>query len=415
MEAVFDNFDLDLEGFGYTLCALPRRPASSRWSWARSWSRCGSARSPCCAGPRPTYVTLVRNTPLLIVLLLLLRRAEDRHQRSTSRHRRPHRRVRIHQRSSRAAVVGADALHLGLRLRGAPLGRQRRAARPGRGRPRDRAAVRRRDEPGRAAPGLPRVAAAAGQRADRAAQEHPVAAVVRRRRGDRAGCAAASTTTPRPRVGDLHRASRSVYVVIVEVLSLRRARPRAALEGRPMSRASSSTPPGRAPSGPAPPLHASSPGRRCSGCSRSSFCGSTTSGQFDVRQVGAVRHPRLHRGAPRRRAAETLQDGVARDHRRGRASALVLGVGKLSDHAWSGGRLVVVEFFRAVPGAAADDLHLLSPTASRATVRLVLGGGDRADALQRRGARRGVPRRHQRRAEGAGRGGVRDRDAQERR
>ena len=56
-------------------------------------------------------------------------------------------------RSSAPPSSSLTPLHLGLRLRGAPLRRQRRAARPGRGRAGDRAAVRRRDAPGGAAPG----------------------------------------------------------------------------------------------------------------------------------------------------------------------------------------------------------------------------------------------------------------------
>ena len=69
MDAVFDNFDLVLRAFGYTFCLflvsgvlLP----GARHAAGRHAGRSGRA---CCAGPAATYVTLVRNTPLLIIFI----------------------------------------------------------------------------------------------------------------------------------------------------------------------------------------------------------------------------------------------------------------------------------------------------------------------------------------------------------
>ncbi len=80
---------------------------------------------------------------------------------------------RLTSRRSSPLVHRADALHLGLRLRGDPLRRQRRPARPGRGGPRDRAHLRPVHAPGRAPPGVARGRPAAGQRADRAGSRTP--------------------------------------------------------------------------------------------------------------------------------------------------------------------------------------------------------------------------------------------------
>ena len=107
---------------------LLRRRARRAGPRDRCSRRCGSPRSRCCAG-RHRLRQLFRNTPLtLIFVLLLLRPARAR----TSA-------VRLHRPHNFGSRDRAVALHRGVRLRGDPLGHQRRAAGPGRGGPRDRA------------------------------------------------------------------------------------------------------------------------------------------------------------------------------------------------------------------------------------------------------------------------------------
>ena len=93
---------------------------------------------------------------------------------------------------------------------------------------------------------------------------------------------------------------------------------------------------------------------------------------------------------------------------------LVLGIGKISDHQWIrlpalGDRGVLPRR----PGAHADDLLLRRLRHLPRHDRPLLVRGVGAEPLQRRRARRGLPRRAPRRPEGPGRGGVRHRHAQE--
>ena len=114
---------------------------------------CGSARSASCARRPARYVTLVRNTPLVIMFAFFsFVGTQVRHHLRLARH--PHRPVRLHLVLRRRGGV-ADALHLGVRLRGAALRRQR-GARSARPRPRAPIgpALRRRDDPGDPAAGV---------------------------------------------------------------------------------------------------------------------------------------------------------------------------------------------------------------------------------------------------------------------
>ena len=115
-------------------------------------------------------------------------------------------------------------------------------------------------------------------------------------------------------------------------------------------------------------------------------------GSARVRAVGAVPHPGLHPGAAGRRAAGDPEDGGLLDRLRG-GLRCVFGVGKLSDHAslrwpcW-----LVVEFFRAVPVLLLM-IFLFFSYGVGDGIGSFWSRGHRADALQRRGAGRGVPRR----------------------
>ena len=227
MEAVFDNFDAYLKAFGYTFALfLASGILSLVLGTFLVAMRVGPIAVLRTAGA--TYVTLVRNTPLVIVFAFFSFAAPtlginfkwlDVHIGDFDFTDVLRRRRRL-----------ADALHLDLRVRGPPVRGQRRAAGPGRGRAGDRAAVRRGDDPGRAAAGVPRVAAAAGQRPDRVDQEHLGRRGVRRGRGDLAD-AQLLNDFPTQRVG-IFVCFAAGYVVIVEVFSFLVEPARAALEGR---------------------------------------------------------------------------------------------------------------------------------------------------------------------------------------
>ena len=128
-----------------------------------------------------------------------------------------------------------------------------------------------------------------------------------------------------------------------------------------------------------------------------------------VRRGGAVRAGDLGAAAPATASCRELRKALVGTLK---AAALVdrlalvvgffLAVGRLSDHAWVRVPCVaIVEFFRAVPLLLLMIfLFVVHPAAGRlrAADQRAVRTGRRADALQRRGARRGVPRRHQRRA-----------------
>ena len=129
--------------------------------------------------------------------------------------------------------------------------------------------------------------------------------------------------------------------------------------------------------------------------------------------MGAVPHPGLHPGAAGRRTPGDPEDGGLLGGLRGglrcdlrRRQALRA---PLAAVAVLGGRRVLPRG----AGAAADDLPVLLLRRRLRRHRLVRLRGHRADALQRRGAGRGVPRRDPGGAQGAGGGGVRHRHAQD--
>ena len=204
------------------------------------------------------------------------------------------------------------------------------------------------------------------------------------------------------------------YVILVELVSARRHRSSSADGGSPDERRSPLRQPRSRDPRAAPHLQHR---RRRRARRRHRFRRLAAPGHraVRVRQVGAVRHAALHRGDPRRRPADTLQ--MAFSAIIGAVVfGLVFGVGKLSDHAWIRWPCwLVVEFFRAVPVILLMIFCFYASSAAWTTLQPppVLVRRDRPDPLQRRRARRGLPRRHQRGAEGPGGGGVRHRHAQD--
>ena len=101
----------------------------------------------------------LRNTPLTLVLFFTRVRAADARRRALPL-----------RRSSPSSAL--TVLHVAVRRRGAPVGHQRRAGRPGRGGPQHRARLRPDRVARRAAPGVPDDGSAAHQRLHRPHQEH---------------------------------------------------------------------------------------------------------------------------------------------------------------------------------------------------------------------------------------------------
>ncbi|CAA9401763.1 MAG: ABC transporter, permease protein (cluster 3, basic aa/glutamine/opines), partial [uncultured Nocardioides sp.] len=134
-----------------------------------------------------------------------------------------------------------------------------------------------------------------------------------------------------------------------------------------------------------------------------------------VRQVGTVLHAQVHRGHPGRRPPDHPADGVHRHHRRRRLRAALRRRQALRPLVRP---LAVLAGRRVLPRRAGHPAHRLLLLRrlrwhGRPVPPDLLGRRDGTDALQRRRARRGVPRRHQRRAQGPGGGGVRHRHAQD--
>ncbi len=167
------------------------------------------------------YVTVVRNTPLLLVLLFLSIAAPK---------------IGINFRfvdivvetgwgnvrmtnAFAGAVVGLTLYTSCFVCEALRSGVNAVAAGPGRGRAGDRPAVRRRDAPRRPAPGVPGRAAAAGQHPHRPAQEHHGRD---QRPGARGGLRAEAAARRQPGVdrwSDPRDPSPRVFVVLVEVVS----------------------------------------------------------------------------------------------------------------------------------------------------------------------------------------------------
>ena len=110
-----------------------------------------------------TYVTLLRNTPLTIIMVFCVLGLWGQLGFTLS--------PDFTTNFFRLAVARPDRLPRGVRVRGAAVRRQHRARRPGRGRPRDRAVVLARRAADHPAAGVPRLRRPAGQRAHRAHQE----------------------------------------------------------------------------------------------------------------------------------------------------------------------------------------------------------------------------------------------------
>ena len=142
MNVVLDNFDLVAKAFGYTIFLfLVSAVLSLVLGTVLVAFRVGPISV--LSKAASVYVTVVRNTPLVIIFLFFQLGAGkvfDCAALQLGRH--PHRPVRLHLVLHRRRGV-AEPLHLVLRLRGPALRRQRRAPRPGRGGAGHRAALQR--------------------------------------------------------------------------------------------------------------------------------------------------------------------------------------------------------------------------------------------------------------------------------
>ena len=145
--------------------------------------------------------------------------------------------------------------------------------------------------------------------------------------------------------------------------------------------------------------------------------GSTTRASSRTTSGSRSSRPRYIEAHPGRRPARHPPDGLQRRPRRASSSAWSSASASSPTTRWLRWPCwLVVEFFRAVPVILLMIFCLLrhlrrhGRAAAAGTYWAVVIG---AHPLQRRRARRGLPRRHQRRAEGPGRGGVRHRHAQD--
>ena len=240
---------------------------------------------------------------------------------------------------------------------------------------------------------------AAGQRLDRAAQEHLGRGGLRRRRGHCARCGRFTNDNADQRIG-IFLAFAIGYIILVE-LDLAVVLPRrATVEGGPMSASVlfDAPGPGRSPG---------TGSTRSPAWSRSSaLVAFAVWTMYDAGQLEyAIWEPFL---TPEYIEA-ILVDGLLKTLQMAFFAiifavvfGLVFGVAKLSDHEWvRRPAWLVVEFFRAVPVLLLMVFCLLHAGHRRRAAELVLVRGHRADALQRRGPGRGLPRRHQRRARAA--------------
>ena len=256
--------------------------------------------------------------------------------------------------------------------------------------------------PGGAAPGVPRRRCrrwpACRSRCSRTPRSPASSASPRRP----PRCAASPTTT-RPSGSGIFIMFALGYIVLVEAVSSFAATGSSAAGGRPMSRQRPLRRPRPADHRPAPDLHRR---RRSSRWSASLACvvwRLYDEGQFEYDKWEPFVTPELHRGAPRRRPARHPARWPSPPIIGAVVFGFVFGVGKLSDHGWMrwpcwAGRGVLPRG----PGAAADGLHLLRARHRRRTpAASYWARRHRAHPLQRRGAGRGVPRRHQRRARAA--------------
>ena len=165
MELVFTNFDLYLSAFRLTIgLFLVSGVASLVLGTLLAAMRVGPVAF--LSKAATIYITVVRNTPLLIIFVFviiglpklgILFRSVEEHRVSSFFFR---------------ACLALSLYTCTFVARGDPLRHQRGPARTGRGRAGDRAHLRRHDDAGGAAAGVPGHGAAAGQRLHRAAEEH---------------------------------------------------------------------------------------------------------------------------------------------------------------------------------------------------------------------------------------------------
>ena len=117
MELVFSNFDLYLSAFRLTI-GLFLVSAWGRSCWGPCWRRCGSGRSRH-AKAATVYITVVRNTPLLMIFVFVIFGLPEAGH--------PFRSIEElgDQLFFFRACLGADAVHLDVRRRGDPVRHQR--------------------------------------------------------------------------------------------------------------------------------------------------------------------------------------------------------------------------------------------------------------------------------------------------
>ena len=128
MDAVIENLPTFCRRLPHDPAPARGRPASARSSSAPSSRRCASRRCASLRGFATVYTELLRNTPLTLVLFFCAFVL-------------PYLGVAARLRRS-LAIIGAHALHLAVRRRGAALGHQRRPGRAGRGGAQHRARLR---------------------------------------------------------------------------------------------------------------------------------------------------------------------------------------------------------------------------------------------------------------------------------
>ena len=381
MEAVISNFDEYLKAFGLTIGLFVVSGIASLVL--------GTILAVIRVGPvsilnkaAALYVTLVPQHAAADDLRLHLHRhAGARLQLQVRRGRRDRRLQRLRLLLPR--LPGAHPLHLGLRLRGDALRRQRRPARTGRGRPRHRADLRPVDDPGRPPPGRARRDPADDQRARSPSLKNTSVAAAFGLAEATATMRGFTNNNADQRIG-IFLAFAIGYIILVEV-DLAVVLPRRAKgEGGPMSASVLFDAPGprtvarhriytrrqprRAGGGWSP----SSSGRCTTRVSSSTRCGSrssppsTSSTSSSTASSRPSRWPffvdhlrgRLRPRLRRRQAVATAVGAVAR----------LAGRGVLPRRA----------------GAAADGLLLLPAGHRQRSAELVLVRGHRPDALQRR-------------------------------
>ena len=394
MDAVLDNIDLVVRAFGYTLLLFVIAGVLSLLL--------GTVLAAMRVGPigvldraATVYVTVVRNTPLLLVLLFF-------------RIAGPKIGIRFDfvdmtigdfriNNVFTACAVGLTVYTAAFVCEAIRSGRQRGAAGAGRGGPRHRAAVRRRNARGGAAPGVPR---------DRPAMASVQIAMLK----NTTVCGTVGVLEAFARMRSLtndytHPAGRHLPHVRGR---LRRPGVRDQLRREPCSSGVGG-------------WHVSgsvlfdAPGPRTRARHRVytivSVVGVVLLLAFFVYRLYSERQLEYEKWEPfvtPKYVRALLVDGLLTTLSMA-ASAIVLavvlgvvlGVGKLSDHGWVRWPCwAVVEFFRAVPVLLLMVLFFYSFGISRGESRRVLERRRRPDPLQRRGARRDLPGRGARRAKG---------------